>query len=165
MKIRIAIAAALICQAIPAAAQTRVCGHHVTVPAAERARLASFVKRQGIRHVRATVGVIWAVHRTGWLPRCYLTKNQARRRGWQRGRSLWRVARGHAIGGNRFGNRERLLPRGYRYVEADLDYDGRVKGRSRRGATRMVFARSTKGRWRIWITMDHYRSFRRVPRP
>jgi hypothetical protein len=146
----------------PVAAQTPVCGARVTVPEAARAQLRRFVERMGLRYTRAAVGVIWAVHATGRLPRCYLTKGQARRRGWRRGSSLWRVARGHAIGGNRFSNRERRLPRDYRYVEADLDYDGRWRG-GRRGARRLVFARSTKGRWRIWVTMDHYRSFRRVP--
>jgi hypothetical protein len=146
------------------AAQNRVCGYRVDVPPDARARLTHFVERLGVKYPRATVGVIWTVHRTGRLPRCYLTKNQARRRGWRRGRSLWRVAHGHAIGGNRFGNRERLLPRGYRYVEADLDYDGRWRG-GRRGARRLVFARSTKGQWRIWVTMDHYRRFHRVPAP
>ncbi len=148
----------------PAAAQAQVCGAGVAVPATPRARLTSFVEGLGVRYARAAVGVIWALHRTGRLPRCYLTKGQARRRGWRRGRSLWRVARGHAIGGNRFGNRERRLPRGFRYVEADLDYDGKWRG-GRRGARRLVFARSTMGRWRIWVTMDHYRSFRPVPAP
>ena len=150
--------------ASPASAQARVCGYRVTVPAEARARLTRFVDGLGVKYGSAAVGVIWAVHRTGRLPRCYLTKGQARRSGWRRGMSLWRVARGGAIGGNRFGNRERRLPAGNRYVEADLDYDGRWRG-GRRGARRLVFARSTRGRWRIWVTMDHYRSFRRVPAP
>lgn len=142
----------------PVAAQVGVCGNRVAVPPAARARLTRFVARLGIRNIRATVGTLWAVHRTGWLPRCYLTKSQARRRGWRRGRNLAHVVRGHSIGGNRFFNRERRLPLEFRYVEADLDYRGR-----RRGARRLVFARSTRGRWRMWVTLDHYRRFHRVP--
>jgi hypothetical protein len=147
-----------------AAAQTRVCGYYVTIPPDPERHLTHFLRRTGVRYPRAAAGVIWTVHRTGRLPLCYLSKARARGMGWRRGRSLWQVARGRAIGGDRFRNWERRLPHGFRYVEADLDYDGRWRG-GRRGARRLVFARSTKGRWRIWVTMDHYRTFRRVPRP
>lgn len=136
-----------------------VCGARVSVPAPAAQHLSRFLRQLGIRQVRATVGTIWTVHRTGRLPRCYLTKREARRRGWRPGGNLWRVAIGRSIGGNRFGNRERRLPHG-NYVEADLDFRG-----GRRGAKRLVFDRSTQGRWRIWVTVNHYRSFRRVPPP
>jgi len=46
------------------------------------------------------------------------------------------------------------------YREADLDYQG-----GRRGARRMVFVLGSEGRWLQWITLDHYRSFERVPAP
>lgn len=138
----------------------RVCGVLQPVPEDVWQKWRGFLDRIRIRYPRATAGTLWHVHRTGRLPRCYLTKGQARRRGWRPGRNLWQVARGHAIGGNRFGNRERRLPQGYRYVEADLDFRG-----GRRGARRLVFARSTRGRWRMWVTMDHYRTFHRVPDP
>lgn len=160
----IAALAVTAAHAPPAAAQVWVCGDRVAVPPKAEARLARFLRRAGVRYVRAATGVIWTVHRTGRLPRCYLTKARARGMGWRRGKSLRRVAHGHSIGGDRFGNRERRLPPRFRYVEADLDYDGRWRG-GRRGARRLVFARSTKGRWRIWVTMDHYRNFRRVPAP
>jgi len=78
-------------------------------------------------------------------------------RGWRPGEDLWRVAPGHAIGGDRFGNREGLLPAGNPYVEADLDYAG-----GRRGPARLIFVRESQGRWLMWVTADHYRSFRAV---
>ena len=108
----------------------------------------------------AAVGTMSWVHRTGRLPECYLTKRRAEERGWRPGSDLWRVAPGHSIGGDNFGNREgRLPPRG-RYVEADLDYAG-----GRRGAARLVFVRDSRGRWLQWITTDHYRTFQEVPAP
>jgi len=137
-----------------------VCGGLERVPDRIYRSLSRFVQRQGIRQVSATVRTIWHLHRTGWLPPCYITKNEARRRGWRRGVPLARAVPGRAIGGDRFGNRERLLPRRGRYVEADLDTRG-----YRRGPKRLVFDRDTKGRWLIWVTVDHYRSFRKVPRP
>ncbi len=90
------------------------------------------------------------------LPPNYLTKDEAYDRGWvpQDG-NLWEIAPGHSIGGDRFGNREGLLPeaRGRQYYEADVNYDG-----GRRGAERLVF--SDDGL--IFYTGDHYNSFEKL---
>jgi len=91
------------------------------------------------------------------LPEKFITKGKARRMGWSPGQDLWGVPglRGKSIGGDRFGNRERRLPRvpeGWR--EADLDYKG-----GRRGAKRLVY--SAGGRRAI--TVDHYSTFVEVP--
>ena len=137
-----------------------VCAGVQRVPDGSFKALSGFVRRLGIRQVAATVRTIWHVHTTGTLPPCFITKGQARRMGWGRGRQLARAAPGRAIGGDRFGNRERRLPRSGRYVEADLDTRG-----YRRGPKRLVFDRGTKGRWLIWVTVDHYRTFRKVPPP
>ncbi len=138
----------------------QACGGAVEVPAEHVQRLSAFAERVHLREARAAVGTIWHVHATGRLPDCYLTKRDAEERGWRPGGDLWRVAPGAAIGGDRFGNREGLLPERNRYVEADLDYTG-----GRRGAARLIFARDTKGRWLLWVTNDHYRSFQEVPPP
>jgi hypothetical protein len=145
--------------ALPAAAE-EVCGSAVSVPEAPARALASFAERAGLKHARAAAGTMWHVHETGRLPACYLTKRQAEERGWRPGSDLWRVAPGHAIGGDGFGNREGRLPPRNRYAEADLDYAG-----GRRGAARLVFVRDGKGRWLQWVTTDHYRTFREVPAP
>jgi ribonuclease T1 len=154
------IAAAFLCAVMaPATARPpQACGAAIQVPAAHSRVLTPFVRNLGIRNIRATVGVLHDVWRTGELPSCYLTKRRARMRGWRPGHNLWRSAPGYAIGGDRFGNRERRLPLGQRYAEADLDFTG-----GRRGAKRLVFVRDSKGRWSQWITVDHYRSFTKVP--
>lgn len=149
--------------ALAAPAQARgpaVCTAIERAPEAEFRALKRFAGAVGLRATVASARTFWHVHATGRLPDCYLTKRAARERGWRPGSSLWRAVPGAAIGGDRFHNREGRLPAGFRYVEADLDYRG-----GRRGAKRLVFAVSTKGRWRIWVTVDHYRSFVRVPAP
>lgn len=91
------------------------------------------------------------------LPPKFLTKRQARKRGWRPGRDLWKVPdlRGKSIGGDRFQNREGKLPDGgRRWREADLDYKG-----GRRGAKRLVY--SDDGR--RMVTVDHYDTFTEVP--
>ena len=143
----------------PAAAQ-EVCGSAVRVPEAEARLLAPFVERLGLRHGKAAMGTMSHLHASGRLPGCYLTKRQAEERGWRPGTDLWHVAPGHAIGGDAFGNREGLLPARNRYAEADLDYAG-----GRRGPVRLVFVRDGKGRWLMWVTTDHYKSFSEVPAP
>lgn len=156
-----AFAATLFGLAPAAAARVpEACGAAVEVPAEHAQRLQAFAARLELSQARAAVGAIWHVHATGQLPECYLTKRAAEERGWRPGSDLWRVAPGAAIGGDRFGNREGRLPQRNRYVEADLDYTG-----GRRGAARLVFARDTRGRWLIWVTTDHYRSFQGMPAP
>ena len=90
------------------------------------------------------------------LPPNFVTKGQARKRGWRPGRDLAEVPdlRGKSIGGDRFQNREGKLPDGGRsWREADLDYKG-----GRRGAKRLVY--SDDGR--RMVTVDHYQTFTEV---
>ncbi len=88
----------------------------------------------------------------GHLPDNYITKSEARDLGWTGG-SVEQVAPGCAIGGDRFGNREGILPSagGRTYYECDID----TIGRSSRGAKRLVF--SDDGF--IYYTEDHYETF------
>ena len=87
------------------------------------------------------------------LPDNFLTKADARALGWHAGDgNLWDVAPGMSIGGDRFGNREGLLPdaRGRQYYECDVNYLGGY-----RGGERIVF--SSDGL--IYYTGDHYNTF------
>ena len=145
---------------VPGADAVPVCGLGQPVAAGHGERLRRFAERIGLKRIEAFVRISSTVYRTGDLPDCYLTKDEARSEGWRRGRNLWRHAPGTAIGGDRFHNREKRLPADHngRYREADLDYEG-----GRRGARRMVFVEDAKGRWLQWITLDHYRSFAPVP--
>ena len=85
----------------------------------------------------------------GRLPENYITKNEARDLGWSGG-SVEKYAPGHAIGGDKFGNREGVLPDGT-YHECDID----TIGQDSRGAKRLVY--SDDGR--IYYTEDHYETF------
>ena len=87
------------------------------------------------------------------LPPNFLTKEEAYDYGWQSNKgNLWEVAYGLVIGGDRFGNREGILPDAYgrTWYECDVNYDGGF-----RDAERIVF--SSDGL--IYYTGDHYQTF------
>jgi len=88
----------------------------------------------------------------GQLPDNYLTKDEARQLGWKGG-TPERFLEGSAIGGDKFGNREGLLPKasGRTYTECDLN----TLGADERGAERLVF--SNDGLY--FYTEDHYENF------
>lgn len=88
----------------------------------------------------------------GCLPDNYITKDDARSLGWNGG-TPERYLEGAAIGGDRFGNREGILPKesGRTYTECDLNTDGE----NSRGAERLVF--SNDGLY--FYTEDHYETF------
>lgn len=90
------------------------------------------------------------------LPPNFITKDEAYDLGWEpQYGNLWEVAPGCSIGGDRFGNREGLLPdkQGRQYYECDIDYEG-----GRRNAKRIVFSNDGL----IYYTDDHYASFERL---
>ena len=89
------------------------------------------------------------LHTYGRLPNNFMTKKEAKKLGWSRG-SLEEYAPGMCIGGDSFGNYEKILPKG-NYHECDIN----TLGKNSRGAERLVF--SDDGR--IYYTNDHYRSF------
>ena len=90
------------------------------------------------------------IHTYGCLPQNFMTKNEARKLGWEGG-GLEEFAPGMCIGGDHFGNYEGLLPEDREYTECDID----TLGASKRGAKRIVF--SDDGL--IYYTDDHYESF------
>lgn len=87
------------------------------------------------------------------LPNNYITKKEAQDLGWQASKAnLWDVSDKKSIGGDRFGNREGLLPKKDKrqYYEADIDYDGTY-----RNEKRIVYSNDGL----IYYTDDHYKSF------
>lgn len=88
----------------------------------------------------------------GTLPDNYITKKEAQALGWSGG-SVERYLEGAAIGGDRFGNREGLLPDapGRTWTECDIN----TLGASSRGAERIVFSNDGL----IYYTGNHYDSF------
>ncbi len=92
------------------------------------------------------------IHTYGRLPKNFITKSEAGKLGWEGG-SVEPYAKGCAIGGDRFGNREGMLPKksGRYYTECDID----TLGKSSRGAKRIVFSNDGL----IYYTDDHYKTF------
>lgn len=92
------------------------------------------------------------LHLYDHLPSNFITKQEARKLGWEGG-SLEPYAPGKCIGGDRFGNYEGILPEkeGRGYKECDID----TLGAGSRGAKRIVY--SDDGL--IYYTEDHYASF------
>lgn len=87
------------------------------------------------------------------LPDYYVTKNYARRFGWDAYEgNLCDVLPGKAIGGDKFFNRERKLPykKGRVWFEADLNYSC-----EHRNSDRVIFSNDGL----IYVTYDHYKRF------
>ena len=93
------------------------------------------------------------IHTYGKLPANFITKNEARDLGWEGGSVEKACGEGLAIGGDKFGNREGILPKakGRQYYECDID----TFGKNSRGAKRIVFSNDGL----IYYTDDHYESF------
>ena len=92
------------------------------------------------------------LHLFGELPPHFITKEEARKLGWDSGEVEY-FRSGAAIGGDFFGNYENRLPKkkGRTYHECDID----TVGKKSRGAKRIIW--STDGL--IYYTDDHYESF------
>ena len=92
------------------------------------------------------------IHVHGHLPENFITKDEARKLGWEGG-GLEKYAPGKCIGGDRFGNYEGLLPDapGRTWTECDIG----TLGKDSRGAKRIVFSNDGL----IYYTDDHYESF------
>ncbi len=95
------------------------------------------------------------IHTYGHLPSNFITKAEAQAAGWNGG-SLERCCPGKCIGGDRFGNREGLLPKakGRTWTECDVN----TLGAKSRGAERIVFSNDGL----IFYTGDHYESFEQL---
>lgn len=92
------------------------------------------------------------IYTYGKLPENFIKKSEAQELGWTGG-TVENYKEGAAIGGDKFGNREGLLPKksGRQYYECDID----TKGKGSRGAKRIVFSNDGL----IYYTKDHYESF------
>ncbi|GGG65443.1 ribonuclease domain-containing protein [Paenibacillus radicis (ex Gao et al. 2016)] len=87
------------------------------------------------------------------LPDNFITKKEAEQLGWVASKgNLNQVAPGKSIGGDRFGNREGLLPKEKNRIwyEADINYK-----KGTRGADRILYSNDGL----IYMTTDHYKSF------
>jgi len=92
----------------------------------------------------------------GELPENFITKKEAQALGWDsRYNYVGEVAPGKSIGGDRFGNYERILPskKGRTWYECDANYRGK-----KRGAERVLY--SSDGLY--YYTKDHYNTFTQI---
>lgn len=107
--------------------------------------------RQAIDELTKENTVINYVKQNHQLPDYYITKNEAKKSGWNPSQgNLCEVIPGKAIGGDYFGNREGKLPKGVKYFEADVNYHC-----GNRNGDRIVFTKNGE----IYLTKDHYKSF------
>ena len=96
------------------------------------------------------------IHEFRSLPPNYITKAEAQKLGWDNAKgNLWQVTDKKSIGGDRFGNREGLLPKaaGRQYYECDINYYGGY-----RGAQRIVYSNDGL----VFYSADHYENFRQL---
>ena len=98
--------------------------------------------------------VAYYLHTYGHLPDNYITKAEAEDAGWVSYEgNLWDVAYGSSIGGDRYWNSGGQLPKGEKYYEADVNYEGGY-----RGSERIVYTDDGD----VWYTSDHYDSFEKL---
>lgn len=93
------------------------------------------------------------IHLYGTLPKNFITKSDASALGWKSSEgNLWEVTDHMSIGGDKFGNREGLLPKadGRQWYECDVNYEGGY-----RGAERILYSNDGL----IYYTDDHYETF------
>lgn len=109
---------------------------------------AQLIDEDGIYNSKEDVALY--LYTYGHLPSNYITKNEAKGLGWSGG-SVERYGEKLAIGGDKYGNYEGLLPEGHKYHECDVD----TWGKKKRGAKRIVWSESGN----IYYTEDHYESF------
>jgi guanyl-specific ribonuclease Sa len=96
------------------------------------------------------------IHEFRSLPPNFITKTEAQKLGWDNAKgNLWEVTDHKSIGGDRFGNREGLLPKaaGRQYYECDINYYGGY-----RGAQRIVYSNDGL----VFYSADHYANFRQL---
>ena len=88
------------------------------------------------------------------LPSNYITKKEAQSLGWHGG-PLKKYAPGKSIGGDKFTNRQHILPDSdYKYIECDINANG-----TSRGAERIVY---NTGDFKVYYTNNHYNTFTEV---
>ena len=88
----------------------------------------------------------------GKLPSNYVSKEEAQAAGWSSG-SVEKYIEGAAIGGESFGNKEKLLPEksGRKYYVCDID----THGKDDRGEKRLVYSNDGL----IYYTEDYFKTF------
>ncbi|MBW3521333.1 MULTISPECIES: ribonuclease domain-containing protein [unclassified Chryseobacterium] len=107
--------------------------------------------KQSIDELTNENTIINYVKQNHQLPNYYITKDEAKKLGWNPSQgNLCEVLPGKAIGGDHFGNREGKLPKDEKYFEADVNYSC-----GNRNSDRIIFTKNGE----VYLTKDHYKSF------
>ena len=101
--------------------------------------------------VKEAIAVARYIEATGHLPVYYVTKHVAQQAGWAGG-SVEKIIYGKKIGGDKYYNRNCLLPAGI-YYECDIGSTLKSRGPCRLGY-------SIGGRY--YLTKNHYRTFTEI---
>lgn len=112
------------------------------------------VNRDGFYNTMEEVALYLHIYEE--LPANFITKREASDLGWEsKDGNLWEVTDNKSLGGDKFGNREGLLPKvdGRIYYECDINYEGGF-----RGSERIVYSNDGL----IYYTDDHYKSFKLI---
>lgn len=112
------------------------------------------VKEDGTYTSKDDVAVY--IHMYGHLPSNYITKKEAQKLGWvSKEGNLDEAAPGKSIGGDKFGNYEKMLPEeeGRKYFECDIDFDGKF-----RNGKRIIYSNDGL----VFYTEDHYKTFEQL---
>lgn len=110
----------------------------------------------GTATARETGGADWWLKHYGRLPDYYITREYAKRKGWNPFKgNLAEIAPGKMIMGGVYKNADRILPDtpGRIWYEADLNYSGGYRNRER-----ILFSNDGL----IFITTDHYHNFTEI---
>ncbi|MDQ1161125.1 hypothetical protein QE422_001493 [Chryseobacterium sp. SORGH_AS 447] len=125
--------------------------YHAPGETADGSSISGYKQNQSIDELTEEKTVIHFIKQNHKLPDYYITKSQARNLGWNPSKgNLCEAAPGKAIGGDAFGNRERRLPDGKKYFEADVNYHC-----GSRKSDRIVFTQDGD----VYLTKNHYKSF------
>ena len=138
--------------ATPAPSPLEQTGTQTATPAPSAPAASAKIAEDGLYTSREDVALY--IHIYGHLPANFITKAEAKALGWgDRYGSVDDAAPGKSIGGDRFGNREGLLPKkkGRTYTECDIG----TMGKKSRGARRIVFSNDGL----VYYTGDHYETF------
>ena len=109
------------------------------------------IKEDGYYYSKEDVALY--IHTYNRLPVNFITKNEARKKGYKASKqNLWKILDGYCLGGDVFANREGSLPKkkGRTYYECDINYNGKT-----RNAERIIYSNDGL----IYYTKDHYKTF------
>ena len=106
-----------------------------------------------LRTIQSANEVVESLQRTGKLPPNYVTKDVARRFGWEPNRALNNHVPGGQMGGDIYANTQNVVPNapGRIWYEADIGLQNTIS-RAKQPGTRLIYSNDGL----LYVTRDHY---------